>query len=109
MTRRRRRWLVAGVMFVMTALLWLILLGWIIHLWSIIDAAMYDLEAKKLREVSDGEIARSVENFDLSELHNEQVRKVKVTGNIDKIVFLKIGQRTELEQPFEATLQFTGL
>ena len=36
------RWLLAGVMFVMTALLWLILLGWIIHLWSIIDAAMYD-------------------------------------------------------------------
>jgi len=36
------RWLLAGVMFVMTALLWMILLGWIIHLWSIIDAAMYD-------------------------------------------------------------------
>jgi hypothetical protein len=28
-------------MFVLTALLWLILLGWIIHLWSIIDAAVY--------------------------------------------------------------------
>lgn len=35
------RWLLAGFMFVMTALLWLILLGWIIHLWSIIDAALY--------------------------------------------------------------------
>ena len=35
------RWLLAGVMFVLTALLWLILLGWIIHLWSIIDAAVY--------------------------------------------------------------------
>jgi TM2 domain-containing membrane protein YozV len=35
------RWLLAGVMFVLTALLWLILLGWIIHLWSIIDAALY--------------------------------------------------------------------
>ena len=35
------RWLLAGFMFVMTALLWLILLGWIIHLWSIIDAAVY--------------------------------------------------------------------
>ena len=33
------RWLLAAFMFVMTALLWLILLGWIIHLWSIIDAA----------------------------------------------------------------------
>jgi len=35
------RWLLAGFMFVMTALLWLILLGWIIHLWSIVDAALY--------------------------------------------------------------------
>lgn len=36
------RWLLAGFMFIMTALLWLILLGWIIHLWAIIDAAIYD-------------------------------------------------------------------
>ena len=35
------RWLLAGFMFLMTALLWLVLLGWIIHLWSIIDAAVY--------------------------------------------------------------------
>lgn len=35
------RWLLAGLMFVLTALLWMILLGWIIHLWSIIDAAVY--------------------------------------------------------------------
>ena len=35
------RWLLAGFMFVMTWLLWLILLGWVIHLWSIIDAAVY--------------------------------------------------------------------
>ena len=39
---RLPRWFVAAVMFVMTALLWLILLGWIIHLWSIIDAAVYE-------------------------------------------------------------------
>lgn len=36
------RWLLAVFMFVLTALLWLILLGWIIHLWSIIDAAVYE-------------------------------------------------------------------
>jgi len=36
------RWLLAGFMFVLTALLWLILLGWIIHLWSIIDAAVFE-------------------------------------------------------------------
>jgi len=36
------RWLLAGFMFVMTWFLWLILMGWVIHLWSIIDAAVYD-------------------------------------------------------------------
>ncbi len=35
------RWILAAFMFVLTALLWLILLGWIIHLWSIVDAALY--------------------------------------------------------------------
>lgn len=29
------------VMFVLGTLLWIILLGWIIHLWSIIDAAVW--------------------------------------------------------------------
>jgi TM2 domain-containing membrane protein YozV len=36
------RFLIAVFMFIMTCLLWLILLGWVIHLWSIIDAAVYD-------------------------------------------------------------------
>lgn len=31
----------AVIMFVLAALLWWILLGWIIHLWSILDAALY--------------------------------------------------------------------
>jgi TM2 domain-containing membrane protein YozV len=37
----------AGVMFVLAAVLWWFLLGWIIHLWSILDAALW-----KPREVS---------------------------------------------------------
>lgn len=36
------RWLLAAFMFVLTAVLWIILLGWVIHLWSIIDAALWD-------------------------------------------------------------------
>lgn len=36
------RMLLALFMFVMTCLLWIVLLGWIIHLWSIIDAALFD-------------------------------------------------------------------
>jgi len=35
------RLLAALVHFVLATLLWLILLGWIVHLWSIIDAAMF--------------------------------------------------------------------
>ncbi len=35
------RLLMAIFMFVFAALLWFILLGWIIHLWSILDAARF--------------------------------------------------------------------
>ncbi|MGH8107383.1 MAG: hypothetical protein ACREO1_01515 [Arenimonas sp.] len=35
------RFLKAVFMFVAAAVLWWILLGWIIHIWSIIDAAMF--------------------------------------------------------------------
>ena len=31
----------AIIMFVLAAALWLIWMGWLIHLWSIIDAALY--------------------------------------------------------------------
>jgi TM2 domain-containing membrane protein YozV len=31
----------AVVMFVLAAILWWFLLGWIIHLWSILDAALW--------------------------------------------------------------------
>lgn len=36
------RWVLAAFMFVMTALLWIILLGWVVHIWSIVDAAVYE-------------------------------------------------------------------
>lgn len=35
------RLLMAAVQFVLAALLWIILLGWLVHLWSIIDAALF--------------------------------------------------------------------
>ena len=35
------RWILAGFMFIMSIILWVILLGWVIHLWPIIDAALY--------------------------------------------------------------------
>ncbi|KZC16941.1 hypothetical protein RHOFW510R12_11315 [Rhodanobacter sp. FW510-R12] len=35
------RLLMAVVMFVLAAALWIVLLGWLIHLWSILDAALY--------------------------------------------------------------------
>ena len=35
------RWIKAAFMFVLAAVLWLIWMGWLIHLWSIIDAAMF--------------------------------------------------------------------
>lgn len=35
------RVMMALIQFVLAGLLWLILLGWIIHLWSIVDAALF--------------------------------------------------------------------
>ncbi|WP_458070465.1 hypothetical protein [Rhodanobacter sp. BL-MT-08] len=35
------RLLMAIVMFVLAGALWFFLLGWIIHIWSIIDAALF--------------------------------------------------------------------
>jgi len=35
------RVLKAALMFISAAVLWWILLGWIIHLWSIVDAALF--------------------------------------------------------------------
>jgi TM2 domain-containing membrane protein YozV len=32
---------IAIVQFVLAGVLWIFLLGWLIHLWSILDAAMY--------------------------------------------------------------------
>ena len=35
------RLLVAIIMFVLTIVLWIFWLGWIIHLWSVLDAALF--------------------------------------------------------------------
>lgn len=35
------RILAAAVQFVLASVLWVFWLGWIVHLWSIIDAALY--------------------------------------------------------------------
>lgn len=35
------RLMMAIIHFVLAAVLWIILLGWIIHLWSILDAALF--------------------------------------------------------------------
>jgi TM2 domain-containing membrane protein YozV len=36
------RLLAALVQFVLATLLWFILLGWVVHIWSIVDAARFD-------------------------------------------------------------------
>jgi TM2 domain-containing membrane protein YozV len=35
------RVLMALIQFVLAGILWIFLLGWLIHLWSVIDAALY--------------------------------------------------------------------
>lgn len=43
------RLLLAIVQFVLAAVLWLVFLGWVIHLWSILDAALYEPPALRCR------------------------------------------------------------
>ena len=38
------RLLMAAVHFVFAGFLWIFLLGWIVHLWSILDAAKFNLK-----------------------------------------------------------------
>lgn len=40
------RFLKALVMFVLAAVLWIFLLGWAVHLWSILDAALWKPAAR---------------------------------------------------------------
>ncbi len=35
------RLVMAGIQFVLASVLWIFLLGWLIHLWSIVDAATF--------------------------------------------------------------------
>ena len=35
------RWIRAIIQFSLAALFWIFLMGWLIHLWSIVDAATY--------------------------------------------------------------------
>jgi TM2 domain-containing membrane protein YozV len=36
------RLLAAAIQFVLAALLWYVLLGWVVHIWSIVDAARFN-------------------------------------------------------------------
>ncbi len=40
------RFFIALFMFVTACILWIFMLGWIIHLWSILDAALFKSENK---------------------------------------------------------------
>ncbi len=40
----------AIVFFILTAVFWLILLGWVFHLWAIIDAALYESPKRHYRD-----------------------------------------------------------
>lgn len=35
------RWMLAAVQFVLAAVLWWFLLGWLVHIWSIVSAARF--------------------------------------------------------------------
>jgi len=71
-----------------------------------IDANMYDEENRSVRDLSDEEIASSVENFRMSDMEVEQVKKIKVYGNIHTIVFTKIDSYKDLDTPLSLSIPF---
>ena len=70
------------------------------------DVDMYDVENKSVKSFTEDEIAASVENFDFSSMEAEQVKKIKVFGNIYRVVFLKIKSHEYLDVPFNLSLPF---
>lgn len=71
-----------------------------------IDANMYDEENRTVMDLSDEEIAASVENFRMSEMEVEQVKKIKVYGNIHTIVFTKIEAYKDMDTPLNLSIPF---
>ena len=41
------RWIRAILMFSLCCVLWVVMLGWAVHLWSVVDAAMFKAESGK--------------------------------------------------------------
>lgn len=71
-----------------------------------IDSRMFDAEKMAIRELSDAEIAASVEDFDMSNMEIEQVKKIKVFGHIQSLIFMKISELEILELPFVFSMNF---
>jgi hypothetical protein len=71
-----------------------------------IDANMFDTENKTIKKLSDEEIRASVENFSLSNMETEQVKKIKVPGNVYQIVLMRINSFDHLDTPFSISLPF---
>lgn len=47
---------IAILHFFLAIILWVVLLGWAVHLWSVLDAAMFDPEANNRREKNEIDI-----------------------------------------------------
>ena len=71
-----------------------------------LDADLYDIENKGVRDLTDEEIQKRIENFNMSDLMVEQVRKIKVRGNISNIVLLKVNSTETLEKEFKLELSW---
>ena len=69
------------------------------------DAGMFDLENKKIKNLTDEEIEEAVKHFDMSNTMVEQVRKIRVSGKADKLVLIRVNTTRTLEHPFDVTLQ----
>lgn len=59
-----------------------------------------------LKQLTDEEIKKSIEDYNYNDYNIYQVKKVHVDGMVAKIVFLKIKETAPIEHNFTATLEY---
>ncbi|MFC2090501.1 hypothetical protein ACFLT1_06950 [Bacteroidota bacterium] len=65
-----------------------------------IDSDTYDYDAHRVKDLSDEEIAKSLEDVDYSNFTVDQIKKIRVQGNISKLILMHVISSASLEKSF---------
>lgn len=71
-----------------------------------IDSNNFDIETNTVKQLTDEEIKKSIENFSFTDYNVHKVKKVQVEGTIAKVVFLKIKETAPIDHNFSITMEY---